>query len=97
MTESEIIHDDLEDGFEAYQIPLYMYRALREYVNDHKAPGHFLQAVIKNDLADTVLYADEKNLFLLRAWVGIFHNYTPSNCHGSGKKYKEWIKNGETK
>jgi len=95
MTESKIIHRDLEDGLEAYEIPTYMQKGLREYVNDHKVPGHFIQAVIKNNLDDTIYCADEKNLFLLRAWVGIFHNYTPSNCHGSEEKYREWIKNGK--
>lgn len=96
MTEYEIIRDDLERGFEVYLIPAYMRKALREYVNDHKSPGHFIQAVIMNDLVDTVFYSDEKNLSLLRAWVGIFHNYIPSACYGSKERYEIWIKNGET-
>lgn len=95
MTESQDVQDELKRGLDTYQIPTYMYKALREYVNDHKAPGHFIQAIIMNNLSDAVAHADEKNLFVLRAWVGIFHNFAPSLCHGSEEKYKEWIKNGE--
>ncbi len=94
MTESNEVADELEEGLKKYRIPSYMERALRAYVIHHKEPGKFLQAVIQNNLCEAVNRADEKNMFIIRGWVGIFYNFTPSLCHGSVEKYREWVKMG---
>lgn len=86
------LEEGLERGLKIYDIPLYMHEAIRKYVDDHKPPDQFLQAVIRNDLREAVVRADPSNLSAIRAWVGLFCNYCPSPCWGSEMAYKEWIK-----
>ena len=87
----------LEKGLKCYDIPLYMHEAIREYVNHHEQPGHFLQAVIKNNLREAVSRADDRNSYALKGWVGLMYNYCPSPCWGSEMAYKEWIKKDDNK
>jgi hypothetical protein len=74
-----------------------MMPAIRAYVEDHRVPGHFLQAVICNDLRGAIDRADEENLANLPAFVGYFYNEAPSGCWGSKEKMKAWEKLGEEK
>lgn len=88
---------ELEKGLKHYNIPIYMHQAIRKYVNYHKPPGRFLQAVIKNDLYGAISQADYKNSYALKDWVGFLYNHCPSLCWGSEKVYKEWINKDEDK
>ena len=72
-------------------IPEHMMAALRRYVDHHIPPGHFLTAVITNNLSDACSRADDTNLKLLRTYARWFYNKAPSLCHGSPKAYKTWI------
>ena len=53
-------------------------------------PGHFLQAVLANDLFDAHCRADNTSAGILTALVRLIHNEFPSQCHGSRKAIKEW-------
>jgi hypothetical protein len=81
---------ELEKGLDEIDIPEYMHLAIRAYVNRHKLPGHFLQAVLKNDLFEAVSRADTENLEALHNWIILIYNYTPGNCWGSPEKVKKW-------
>ena len=52
--------------------------------------GHFLTAVLSNNLIDAVGQADEMNLRALPAIVAYIYNEIPSGCWGSPEKVKEW-------
>lgn len=82
----------LTHGLAAFSaLPDYMHRAVRQYVVERRAPGHFLTALISNNLSETIARADDHNIKALRDWVRLFYNYTPTICWGSQAKFEAWI------
>lgn len=77
--------------FRQFFIPVYMMGAIRRYIEEGIPPGHFLTAVICNNLSDAVSYADDVNVANLPAYVGYFYNRAPSTCWGSREKMDAWI------
>ena len=70
-------------------IPAKMQEEVKEYVVNHKAPGAFLRAIIKNDLqAATARAVDGAEL---RSYVQLLYNKAPASCHGSVQAYADWI------
>lgn len=55
-------------------------------------PGSFLKAVIKNDLAGAVMYADQNSLQNLVTIVQWFYTHAPRTCWQSGVNFIEWHK-----
>uniref|UniRef100_A0A6M3IPB7 Uncharacterized protein n=1 Tax=viral metagenome TaxID=1070528 RepID=A0A6M3IPB7_9ZZZZ len=78
-----------------FYIPPRMMGGINRYVNGGVRPGHFLQAVISNDLTQACWRADDENLKNLTAFVAYFYNKTPSGCWGSGEKMERWIRKFE--
>jgi len=72
-------------------IPDYMEHALDAYVNDHVLPGHFLTAVLENDLYQAISRADDMNVRALVAYIGYLYNECPHACWGSPEKVKAWV------
>lgn len=72
----------------------YMVEGTRLYIEEGIAPGHFLTAVIENDLKNTLGYADETNRLHVREWVSWFYNQAPSECWGSPQKMQAWMELG---
>ena len=73
-------------------IPEYTMAGLQRYINEGQPVGDFLRAVLCNNLADAVGYADDHNVNNLPAYTVYLHNKAPSGCHGSVDKYNAWIK-----
>ena len=73
----------------------YMKDAVRRYIESRIPPGHFLTAVITNDLSGAVQYGDEENLTNLVAWVRFFYNEVPGAAWGDHDKFMEWINDVE--
>lgn len=53
-------------------------------------PGHFLTALISNDLFGALGRADEENLAALRAYGVYFYCYAPGGCYGSPERFAAW-------
>jgi len=86
------IAEDLERGLASYStIPFYMHQPICQYVNNHRPPGKFLKAVLKNNLSESIIRADAQNLAALKDWIFLLHNFMPFNCHGSVENYQNWI------
>jgi hypothetical protein len=84
---------NLDDAFsqEFYRdIPQRMIPPLYAYVIEGRNPGHFLTAVLSNDLR-AACEADSENAKLLREWALLVYNYTPSGCNGSIDAIDQWI------
>jgi hypothetical protein len=77
--------------FRGFHIPEHMLYALQQYVATHRPVGHFLTAIICNDLKEAVARADDENLTNLPAYVGYLYNECPSACWGSKKKMDDWL------
>ena len=75
-------------GFEARSD---MIEKLGEYAQHHVSLGHFLTAVLENNLSEAVGHADDDNLRNLPAFVGYLYNEMPSPCWGSPEKVKAWL------
>lgn len=75
-------------------VPHHIRSGIRAYVDHHKLPGSFLQAVICNDLCNALFHADRTNRENLIAIVSYFHNETPAGCWGSKEAMEAWLEQG---
>jgi hypothetical protein len=78
----------------AEKIPAHCRNALLTYIKTGKIPGHFLQAVISNDLKGAFSHADDVNTKSLGEYVNFIYNYAPAACWGSKEKMTEWSEKG---
>lgn len=77
----------------ADMLPRDLRPGLVRYVTHGVRPGHFLCAVLDNDLSDAVGRADSPSrlLDLVSVFEWLF-NHAPSTCYGSKAKRLEWEK-----
>ena len=76
--------------FRSWYIPERMLGAIQRYIEQGIEPGHFLCAVIDNDLFEAVGRADDENMANLPAVVAYFYNEVSSLCWGSREKRQAW-------
>lgn len=76
---------------EKYGIPDYMIAGLRRYIEYHSGVGHFLTAILENNLKEAVFHADGTNIDLLPNYVRYLHQEAPSQCWGSKERVKDWL------
>ena len=67
------------------KLPERMHGGIRRYIEHGIPPGHFLTAIICNDLREACARADEENRGLLFEYVGFFYNHAPIGCCSSRK------------
>lgn len=72
-------------------IPPDMCGGITRYIERGIPPGHFLTAVICNDLKQACARADETNRFLLFEYVKFFYNHAPAECWGSDVRFDQWV------
>ena len=78
------------ESHSAWPIPHRMIAALNCWIEHGIEPGHFLTAVLCNDLHEACRRADDENRHLLFEYVCYLHNECPSTCWGSKEKFKTW-------
>jgi len=78
--------------FQEFYIPQRMEDGIKNYIVHKIPPGHFLTAIIQNDLKSAVERADDENLRNIPAYVAYFYNLAPHACWGSPEKMKLWLK-----
>jgi len=76
--------------YREFYIPVRMMGGLRRWVDDHKLPGGFLQAVLENDLKEACGRADDENMRNLPAYVAWLYNEAPALCWGSKANVWAW-------
>ena len=67
---------------------------LQNYILHGQPVGHFLTAVLENDLRGAVTRADATNAPCLKGYVWFAHNEMPAMSHGSPELVERWIKAG---
>ena len=89
---------EIEDGedmkSEYDNIPDAILLAINNHVLRGQNCGHFVTAVLSNDLIEAVNRADDECQKCLRSIVRYLYNRCPGGCWGSKKKMEEWRKNG---
>ena len=81
-----------EYTFREFYIPERMMGGLTRYIEEGIEPGHFLAAVICNDLREAVGRADDENIRNIPAYLGYLYNKAPSGCWGSKTNFVNWLK-----
>ena len=61
------------------------------YMSHGIPPGHFLTAVICNDLMSAVSHADYWNKTRIHVYVKYLYNEAPGNCWGSPEAMQTWM------
>lgn len=80
-----------------YQLlPEEVRNPLELYIESRIRPGHFLSAVLANDLTEAVAKADPINLLQLPALVKWLYREAPSNCWGSRDRFEAWLTGEES-
>jgi len=74
----------------SYHLPGTLQGGILRYLDAGIPPGHFLTAVITNNLFDAISHADNTSLEALPDIVKFFYNHTPSSCWGSEEKMLKW-------
>lgn len=71
-------------------LPAHIRSGVQVYIETGRLPGHFLQAVISNNLSTSFGLADEISRERLFDIVSFFHNEAPGPCWGSVEKMHAW-------
>jgi hypothetical protein len=75
-----------------HRLPAYMHGAIIRYYEKGIKPGHFLTAVINNDLKKACRHADDINRHCLFSYVMWFYNEAPGGSWGHPNATSEWCK-----
>jgi hypothetical protein len=73
------------------QLPLATREGLAGYIEERRPVGHFLTAVLSNDLREAVNRADADNLVALGSIVQWLFWHAPAVCWGSPGKVRDWL------
>lgn len=76
-------------------VPTKFREAAERYIYDRIKPGHFLTAVLENDLKEAVTRADEDTLKVIRNIVWYVYNCLPGKSWGSPEIVKAWLEKRE--
>ena len=74
-------------------IPPGIQGGIKNYLQRRKRPGGFLSAVIRNDLREAFLRADNHSLRELKNIVLWFYWNAPAVSWGSSEAMEEWLAN----
>ncbi len=74
-------------------LPSQMERPVVLYILYRVKPGHFLMALLQNDLLGVINRADDQNIALLKLWIRLLYNCEaiPGGCWGSPDRVKDWL------
>lgn len=91
-----LIPPDMDEALEQHvaRVPEHCREGLLAYLRYGVPPGHFLLAVLSNDLAEACGRADEANQRALYDYIFVLYNYAPGNAWGSLAKVQAWIARG---
>lgn len=73
-------------------IPEHLADGLRLYLEQGIPPGHFLEAVLSNDLKEACSRGDVDSLAGLVDLVCWLYNHAPSGAWGSRERVESWIR-----
>lgn len=71
-------------------IPAPCAEGLTAHVYDGRPVGHFLTAVLENNLKEACSRADLDNRRCLYEYVFLLYNYAPAGCWGAPGKARDW-------
>jgi hypothetical protein len=78
------------------EVPFHVHEGIIEYLTARRPVGHFLKAVLSNDLMEAVHRADEEMALTLARLVKFLAFFAPANSWGSASAYQAWISEEES-
>jgi hypothetical protein len=72
-------------------VPEGTWEALRRYLTRGVPPGHFLRAVLSNNLVGAIARGDAKNLEGLVVLIRYLVHHVPAQAWGSPETVSAWI------
>ena len=72
-------------------IPSGVINSLVGYVNHRQQPGHFVRAVLENNLFAAMQRADSQSRKALPEIVDFIYDALPGNCYGDPQKVSAWL------
>ncbi len=84
----------LEADMEKRGLSVYVIPGLANYICTGQRVGHFLTALLSNDLKETFARADDYNATHIREYMMFLYNDAPGGCWGSVEKFKGWQEQG---
>jgi len=76
------------------KIPEHLHDGLIAYIMDGRPTGHFLRAVLENNLIGACGRADETLKYRLYDLIFFLTNYAPRHCWTSPANVDYWMDNG---
>ena len=75
--------------------PVLILNEIDDYARNHNPKGHFLTAVLENNLFGAVAHADPESTAGLRDIILYICREIPGSCHGSKEKVEAWLAQGK--
>jgi hypothetical protein len=76
-------------------LPEHMQEGMKLYIEKGIKPGHFLRAVLENNLVESFARADDINIKNMFNWADFMYNQCPEEARGSKEKVEQWIQSFE--
>ena len=73
-----------------HPVPKHLRDGISRWVEMGLPPGHFLQCVLKNDLAGAATYGDMESTRALVGIVRFLREHCPARCWGGIAAYQTW-------
>jgi hypothetical protein len=73
------------------KLPEKFQDGMQNYIEKGYPPGHFLSAVIQNDLSKAIGYADPESLTMIPTLCEWIFNRAPSKSWGSRIAMEKWV------
>lgn len=88
------LRDETKQAMDRHGIPEYMQGGIIRYYENYIPPGHFLEAVINNDLKEACSRADDTNRHCLYKYMMWFYNEAPAGSWGYSGAVHDWLMKG---
>ena len=87
------VHDLSDEAIAGLRadVPAHLLDGLDGYVRDRYPVGHFLTALLENDLLGAYSHADATSEAALPALVRYLHGCLPTAAYGSPAKVSAWL------
>ena len=72
-------------------IPQHLRGGMLRYLQDGIQPGHFLTAVLENNLMEAMARADEMSRAGLYSICQFLYNHAPMACYGTPETVRKWM------
>ena len=75
--------------------PVHILNDIDDYARNHNPKGHFVTAVLENDLMAAFFHADSESMAGMRDILLYVHWEIPGSCHSSPKRVAAWLAEGK--